>query len=158
VARRAALLPNNLSRLEDRMSKLSVTSIAFAICLLMGLSSLARADDKAADYTGTWKWTATMRNNPVDFTAKLKQDGDKVTGTVGGGQGGEMEIKDGKVENGELTFNVIRTRNGSEITTTYTGKLDGDTIKGKITSTGGTTRPARDWTATRAKEAAGDAK
>ena len=42
-----------------------------------------------------------------------------------------------------------------QVTTTYTGKLDGDTIKGKITSTGGTTRPARDWTATRAKESTG---
>ncbi|HSV14722.1 MAG TPA: hypothetical protein VLI90_10705, partial [Tepidisphaeraceae bacterium] len=84
------------------MSKLSVTSIALAVALVMGLSSLARAEDKAADYTGTWKWTATMRNNSIDFTAKLKQDGDKVTGTIGGGNIPETEIKDGKVENGGL--------------------------------------------------------
>jgi len=145
------------------MSKLSVTSIALAVALVMGLSSLARAEDKAADYTGTWKWTATMRNNSIDFTAKLKQDGDKVTGTIGGGNIPETEIKDGKVENGGLSFKTVRTRNGNDITTTYTGKLEGDTIKGKVETTGGTTtRPARDWTATRAKDAqpaaGGDAK
>ena len=137
------------------MSKLSVTSIALAVALVMGLSSLARAEDKAADYTGTWKWTATMRNNSIDFTAKLKQDGDKVTGTIGGGNIPETEIKDGKVENGGLSFKTVRTRNGNDITTTYTGKLEGDTIKGKVETTGGTTtRPARDWTATREKEPA----
>jgi hypothetical protein len=149
------------------------SAVAFmtVIALALGISSHARAEDKAGDFTGAWKWTATMRNNTVDFTANLKQEGDKVTGTISGGGGGggggaqPAEIKDGKITNGEISFKVVRTRGGNEVTTTYTGKLEGDTIKGKIESTGGgTTRPARDWTATRAKEgaaaapAAGDAK
>ena len=121
-------------------------------------SSTARADDKA-DYTGTWKWSATMRNNTVNFSLKLKQDGDKVTGTISGQGAQDTEIKDGKVADGELSFKVVRSRNGTDITTTYTGKLEGDSIKGKAESTGGaTTRPARDWTATRAKEGEGDKK
>jgi hypothetical protein len=137
-------------------------AFAVAVALMLAVSSTARAADDKADFTGTWKWSAQMRNNTVEFTAKLKQDGDKVTGTVAGGGGGggnaaqPAEIKDGKVTDGELSFSVVRTRGGNTLTTTYTGKLDGaDTIKGKIEATGGqTTRPARDWTATRAKEGA----
>jgi hypothetical protein len=138
------------------------TAIAVAAALMLGAASLARAAD--ADYTGTWKWSAQMRNNTVEFTANLKQDGDKVTGTVAGGGGGggnaqPAEIKDGKVADGEISFKVVRSRGGNEIVTTYTGKLEGDSIKGKIETSGGqTTRPARDWTATRAKADAGEAK
>jgi hypothetical protein len=144
-----------------KRSTFALVAFAAALCAV-GFSSQVRAEDEAADYTGTWKWTAMMRNNSVEFTADFKQEGDAVTGSISGGAGGgqSTEIKDGKVVNGEITFKVVRTRGGNEITTTYTGKLDGDTIKGKIETSGGTTtRPARDWTATRAKAAAGgDAK
>ena len=108
---------------------------------------------RAASPADYFDWRAQSHS----FAALAAYRGGSLTLT--GGQGPEAEIKDGKVENGELSFKVVRSRNGTDITTTYTGKLDGDTIKGKIESTGGqTTRPARDWTATRAKEAPAEVK
>src|SRR5947209_19838721 len=99
-----------------KRSSFAVAAFVAALAAVV-FSSQARADAKAADYTGTRKWTATMRNNTVDFTAKLKQDGEKVTGTIGGGHVPETEIKDAKVEHGELSFKNVRSRNGNDFTT-----------------------------------------
>ena len=58
------------------------------------------------------------------------------------------------VKGNEISFKVARTFNGNTITTTYEGKVDGDTIKGKSTTSGGQQeRPARDWEAKREKDA-----
>ena len=39
---------------------------------------------------------------------------------------------DGTFKDGQITFKVTRSRGGQDITTTYTGKLQGDTIKGIV--------------------------
>jgi hypothetical protein len=111
-------------------------------------------DSKAGNVTGTWKWSFTGQNGQTrETTAKLKQDGDKLTGTISGRQGGnDTEITDGKVKGDEVSFKVVRNFNGNTITSTYEGKVDGDTIKGKTTMTGGQQDRTRDWEAKRAKE------
>ena len=53
------------------------------------------------------------------------------------------------VNAGTLAFSVTRKRNNNEVTTKYSGKRDGDTIKGKIEGPQG---QPRDWEAKRAKE------
>jgi hypothetical protein len=127
-----------------------------ALMLVIGLSSAAMAADKA-NVAGTWKWTTPGRNggNDVTTTLKLKQDGDKITGTVtgGGANATEVEIKEPKLKDNELTFKVVRERNGTEITTSYSGKVEGDTITGKIEAPGrnGAAPRPRDWKATREK-------
>jgi hypothetical protein len=107
----------------------------------------------AGDATGTWEWTINGQNGQT-FTqkAKLKQDGEKLTGVIMGRNNQETEIKDGKVsKDGELSFAVTRERNGQSMTTKYTGKLDGDKIKGKMMREGGQGE-GRDWEAKRSKE------
>jgi hypothetical protein len=123
--------------------------------MVLGLSLAARAADEAkkADATGTWTWKTTRQNNEVTFTLKLKQDGEKVTGTLKGMGNQESEIKDGKIDkDGAISFAVTRKgRNDQETTTKYTGKLDGDTIKGTTQREGGQGQ-AREWEAKRSKE------
>ena len=64
----------------------------------------------------------------------------------------EVDIKDGKYEKGEISFDVVRERDGVETVTTYRGKLDGDTIVGETEfDFGGETR-TREWIATRADD------
>jgi len=126
---------------------------------MTGLALTASAaDEKKANATGTWKWTVQGRGGGQarEVTAKLKQDGEKLTGTVSGRQGGtDAEIKDGKVKGNEISFVVVRMVQNNEITTTYEGKIDGDTLKGKISTKGGQQeRPAIDWEAKREKDAA----
>jgi len=102
----------------------------------------------AADATGKWTWNVTIQGNEVKQMLELKQDGEKLTGSLTGRNNQKIEIKDGTVKGQRHLLVVVRERNGQEIKITYKGKLDGDTIKGTIAPEGG---QSREWTATRAK-------
>jgi hypothetical protein len=104
------------------------------VCLLM-LPLISRAADapatQPAGATGTWTWSQQGPNGDMEMTIKLKQDGDKLTGSVSGFNGQDQDITDGKVQDNQVTFKVVRDFNGNQITTTYTATMDGDTLKGK---------------------------
>jgi len=109
-------------------------TILFAAFIVSGFALVARADDdqKKSDLSGTWKWTVPGRDgNEMEVTLKLKQDGAKLTGSITGFGGEESDISDGKVTDGEISFKVVRDFNGQQVITTYSGKLDGDNLKGK---------------------------
>ena len=119
--------------------------LALALALI-GIVSQVHAADKA-DPTGTWKWT-TMRNNQSrDVTLKLKLDGDKLTGTMPGRDNTEIAITDATFKDGQIAFSVTRERDGNKFTQKYSGKLDGNTIKGKIEFERDGQTQSRDWEA-----------
>ena len=122
-----------------------------AVVAVMAFVVPALAEDKGK-VDGTWKWSQAGQNGQTrESTVKLKQEGDKVTGVMVG-RNGETEIKDGKVKDGEVSFSVTREFNGNSFTAKYHGKVEGDTIKGKVeTERNGQTRE-RDWEAKRAKD------
>jgi hypothetical protein len=126
-----------------------------AFILIAGFAPLAHA---AGDATGTWKYSTPGRNGGAarEVTLKLKQDGEKLTGTIAMGGGAnapaETEITDGKIKDGELSFKVTRKRQNNEITSNYTGKLDGDVIKGKVETNFNGNARSTDFEAKRAKE------
>jgi hypothetical protein len=100
----------------------------------MGFVSTARADDKkAADPTGTWKWSIEINGQARDQSVKLAldKDGKTLTGTMPGPQNSESKIDDGKFnkDTGEVTFAGTSERNGNKVTTMYKGTLKDDTIK-----------------------------
>ena len=103
-----------------------------AVGLLAIWPAPSRADEKKLDATGTWKWTIEINGQTFEPVLKLKQDGEKLTGTITGRNGNEIEIQDGKVKDGEVSFKVVRERDGQKFTMSYKGKLAADTIKGKI--------------------------
>ena len=127
------------------LAALSLTVVA------TGFIGSARAADAAA--AGTWVWSFTPPNggDEIKITLKLKQEADKLTGTITGRDGTESAIKDGKVKDGEVTFKVERERNGNVFVQNYKGKVDGDTIKGNITMTFNGEERSRDWEAKRSK-------
>lgn len=124
----------------------------------MGSGDQARSRDweakreKAADVTGTWQWTMTRPDGQtMERKIKLKQDGDKLTGASIWNDT-ETAIEDGKIKEGEVSFQVTRERDGNKFTMNYKGKVDGDNLKGTIDGTfGGQTR-SFDWDAKRVKE------
>ena len=98
------------------------------------LSPEVRAEDKkeSGRVTGTWKATVTGPDGKTfDIVYKLKQEGDKLTGTVKRGNAAETKIDEGKVKDGKLSFQVKVERDGEKFTVKYEGRLSGDTIKGK---------------------------
>lgn len=92
----------------------------------------------AADVTGKWTYEMQGRGGQTrQVTITLKQDGNKLTGSVPGfGRGGQApptEITNGKVEGDKVSFEVKREFNGNEMVTKYEGTVSGDEMKLKIT-------------------------
>jgi hypothetical protein len=126
------------------MKRLVVAAVVFA---LAGFVSATWAAD---DATGTWKWSATFNNNTVESTLKLKQEGEKLTGTYVGRGNTESPVEEGTIKDNMVNFKVVREINGNKFTMKYAGTLSGDTIKGKISFDGSQFEP-RDWEAKRQK-------
>ncbi len=129
--------------------------VAFCAACLLTVAAFA-AD---ASPSGTWKWTTQGRGGNPGFEVTLKLDykNGALTGTMVGMQGPQgaipdVAIGDASFKDGTVAFTVTREFNGNKRTTKYTGKLEGDSIKGS------SERPNRDgvmqktdWIATRAK-------
>ena len=102
----------------------------------------------AADVTGKWVAQVPGREGQTrETTFNLKQDGDKLTGTMSG-RGGEIPISEGKISGDTLSFVVTMERGGNTVKQTYTGKIAGDEIQFKRETGQG---QAREFTAKRAK-------
>lgn len=117
---------------------------------LMGMVTQAQAADKA-DPTGTWKWSVTFNDQTRESTLKLKLDGDKLTGTMLGRNNSETAIENATFKDGQVSFSVTRERNNQKMTIKYSGKLDGDVIKGKSEFERNGQMQSRDWEAKREK-------
>jgi hypothetical protein len=132
--------------------------LSLVTCALLGLAAVAtaRAEDKKVDPSGTWSWSTPGRDGGEarKSTLKLKAEGEKVTGSISspgrqGGEARETPIENAKIKGEDLTFDVTREFNGNKVTMKYSGKIAGDTIKGKVeTERDGNTR-SRDWEAKR---------
>jgi hypothetical protein len=135
----------------------SFTAFALTAIIAVGILTDARGEDQKADPSGTWSWTAKGRQGAPDrkITAKLKANGDKLTGTISSpGRDGathETDITDGKVKGDEVTFSTTREVNGTKVTYKYSGKLSGDTIKGKMEFERNGEQLNREWEAKREK-------
>lgn len=126
-------------------------SILFVLLSLVTLG-LASAATAAEDPTGTWKWSAPGRNQQTrEVSVTLKLEGDKLTGTLPGRDGKEVAIEEGSFKDDQVSFSVTREREGRKFVQKFSGKVSGDTIKGKIEFGGEGKTNSRDWEAKRSK-------
>lgn len=132
---------------------------AFCAACFMTAAVFAADAAPAASPAGTWKWTPPGRGgNPgVERTLKLDYAAGKLTGTMLAVDMGRFKIPDtaiadGAFADGTVSFTVTTEFNGNKRTTKYSGKLDGDSIKGSLEAPGrdGDVRKM-EWTAARAK-------
>jgi hypothetical protein len=86
------------------------------------------------------------------MTLKLKLEKHELSGAVVGRNGQETAIQDAKFKDGDVSFTVVRERNGQKMTSKFTGKVSGDTIKGKTEFQRDGQSQSRDWEAKRAKD------
>ena len=108
-----------------------------------------RAGEKT-ELSGQWTAEWERQNGEkVKTVFALKQDGEKLSGTVTSPRG-EREISDGKVSGKEFSFVVKIDMNGEERKIDYKGVVDGDALKITMTFP---ERPGRELIAK--KEAAG---
>ena len=132
----------------------AVTALKLAVGLLLALGTASYAQAAEGKVAGTWTWSTPGRNGgePRKTTLALKVEGEKITGKISspgrqGGQPQETEISEGKLKGNEVSFQVVREFNGNKITMKYSGKVEGDTIKGKIESERDGQAQSRDWEA-----------
>jgi polyisoprenoid-binding protein YceI len=104
--------------------------------LLILLSSVALAAD--ADVAGKWTVSAKNGRHSVTQALVLEQKGGKVTGTfTGPRQSGTID--------GTVSGNAIKLHVTAKMPIDYTGTVDGDSMKGTLTSEG----KSGEWTGTR---------
>ena len=96
---------------------------------------------------GIWTWSLAGQNG--ETILKLKQDGEKLTGSYTNQLGPLAEITDGSLKDGNITFKVKRELNGQAFL--IKGKITGDTVKGKVESDWSGDWQTLDWEGTRGK-------
>ncbi len=134
------------------MTRILTPLIQTTVALVFALGAAAQAADKKPDPTGTWKWSFTTQNGQTrETTAKLKVEGDKLTGSVSGRQN-DTPIEDAKLNGEDISFKVTREFNGNKIIQKFAGKISGDTIKGKIETDRNGENSSRDWEAKRSTD------
>jgi len=86
----------------------SLSLITLSMALVLGFRGLvSAADDKVAP-VGTWMCEYEIGGQPRTSTLTIKNDGDKLAGTMDWPNQKEAKLKDVKLKDGELTFSAER--------------------------------------------------
>jgi hypothetical protein len=94
----------------------------------IALLALAVVPALAADVTGKWVAQVPGRDGQTrEQTFTLKQDGEKLTGTVGSPMG-DTEISEGKVSGDDISFLVVMKMQDREMKQLHKGKASGNEI------------------------------
>jgi hypothetical protein len=82
--------------------------------------------------TGKWTWSQIFKNGEAGVsTLDLKQEGKKLSGTLSFSGGAVEPIKNGKVENGKISFELEKMFPIGLIKTHVTGTIKDDTLEMK---------------------------
>jgi hypothetical protein len=99
--------------------------VASIIICLLAFAPLGLAQS-AVD--GTWTGEVQGGRGPQMVTLTLKTEGGKLTGTVGGGRGGPVNIEDASLSGSTLKFKTKQMGRGGEIILNWTGTVKGEEI------------------------------
>ena len=114
-------------------------AVVFALLLATTPFALAQAG-----VDGAWKLTFQTDQGAIDADMALKQDGQKVTGSLTSPQG-EAPIE-GTFNNGKLVLTMSVDAQGQALVITFNGALEKDTLKGDVDFGG---FGSAQWSATR---------
>ena len=107
-----------------------------ALLLVIAAPVTATAADNA-NVAGLWNLALETANGTATPTVTFKQDGGNLTGTYKG-RLGESELK-GTITGNDIKWTVTLHPQGGEMSIEYSGTVDGDTMKGKVSSPMGET-------------------
>ena len=90
---------------------------------------LAAAPARAADIDGKWSGSLDTPMGAVQIGFTFKADGTTLTGTNTGPDGGEIPIKNGKIDGNKISFVVTIDFGGMMFDLNYTGVVSPDVVK-----------------------------
>ncbi|HEY0047978.1 MAG TPA: amidohydrolase family protein [Pyrinomonadaceae bacterium] len=91
------------------------------------------------DVSGAWNMTVELPGQSVPVTLSLKQEGEKLSGSVQSGFFGTAQIRNGSVTGDSFSFDVTIAVGGQNMDVAFTGKVSGNQISGAATSQQGAT-------------------
>jgi hypothetical protein len=112
--------------------------LAVLVIGVFALTSVALAQN-AVD--GKWAGEVQGGRGPQQITVTLKADGGTLTGSITGGRGGEVAIKEGTISGSTIKFKSTQMGRGGEINISWSGTLKGDEIAMTRTIEGGQGQP-----------------
>ena len=97
--------------------------------LAVALGALALAPLHAAGVDGKWTGSIDTPMGAIPIEFNFKADGATLNGSMGGPDGGQIPIKNGKVDGNKISFNVSIDFGGMSLDFAYTGTLSGETLQ-----------------------------
>jgi hypothetical protein len=110
-----------------------IAAIGAIVILVAAMSARSSAQAKV-DVTGKWAFNVETSAGAGQPTFAFKQDGEKLTGHYVG-TFGEADLT-GTVKGSDITFSFTVDAQGNALKETYTGTVDKDTMKGKLSIEG----------------------
>jgi len=130
-----------------------ITAVSAGVFVVALVLTLTAADDvrRRSPLEGTWQWDFTMPDGgKVSPRVKFKTKDDELTGVSRFRPGSEAPLTNIALKGDRVSFDVVREYEGEKVVTHYSGRLNGDTIKGKITAKSNGEEQSYDWVAARA--------
>ena len=114
--------------------------------VVLAVASLALAA-QAVNVSGEWELKVVTPRGERVSQIKFEQDGETLKVTTTNPMGEEVTGQ-GTLKGSDIQWSIVRSTPRGEFTITYTGKVEGDTMKGQATMGDMGTM---DWTAARKK-------
>lgn len=98
------------------------------MCALMFAALLVAVPALAADVDGRWTGTLSTPNGEIVVSHQFTADGTMLSGFTSGPDGGQIAIKDGKVDGNKISFAVTFDFGGMTVDVSYTGVVSPEEI------------------------------
>ena len=110
----------------------------------------ASADTAVVDPVGTWSWKNRFGRDgeETESSVTITKEGEAFSGSYSG-QGGESPVTDVKLEGDVLSFTMSRETERGSFSSVFSGKIDGDALKGSATTKFGEREMRRNFAAER---------
>ncbi len=111
-----------MSRPSRRSQRMLVSLVAAFVVMLVAVPA------RAADVDGKWTGSLDTPMGAIMVGFNFKADGATLTGTTTGPDGGEIAIKNGKVDGDKISFMVSIDFGGMSLDLNYTGVVKKDSV------------------------------
>ena len=101
-----------------------------------------------ADVAGIWRWTMGTSTGEQDYTLRLVQKFQEISGGAGV-KGQEVSIADARLVGDQLSFTLRKNKKKEEAVMWFNGRVTGDTIQGLVEFQEGPFSRIYNWTARR---------
>jgi len=118
-----------------RFALLLILGLVFRLGFPVPVLAGAAGQDKPVDVSGNWALTVETSGGTGTPSVELKQDGETLTGNYSSQVFGEQKVT-GTIKGNAITFGFKASFQGNDVTVTYTGTVEGATMKGKVILSG----------------------